>query len=178
MVDRVVFLAGIGRDERNAHRVGQLLQGGQVAGDADEARVEVADVLLDLLRRVAVRVDADEDDAQVVPRFRRQQALELAHLRHGGGADVRAEGVAEEHQAPLVLELVHRDLGAVLVDHFQRRQGTALRQQDDAGVEQLGRVGLALGVEHAVHGEAEHHRDEGNEDEDGFLDSGHRFSNR
>ena len=70
----------------------------RVRRQADELRIEVTQVLLELLRRVAVRVDADQDDLQLVHSLGRQFAFDLTQLGEGGRADVRAEGVAEEQQ--------------------------------------------------------------------------------
>jgi hypothetical protein len=53
-----------------------------------------------------------------------------------------------------------------------------LRQQDDAGIDQFGGVQLPPVTEHLVDGQAHDQRDQGNEDEDGFLGSSHRFSNK
>jgi hypothetical protein len=54
----------------------------------------------------------------------------------------------------------------------------ALRQQDDAGVDQRGGVALALARQHFVDGQAQDQRDQGDEDEDGFLGSSHRFNSK
>lgn len=145
-------------------------------GEPLEAGVEVAQVLLDLLRRVAVRIDADEYHLQVVAHLLRQLALQFAELGEGGRADIGAEGVAEEQQVPATLETGGADRLAVLVGELQRRHLARLRQDHDAGVEQHGGIGLALGGEHLVHGEAEDQGDQGDEDEDGLVDSSHGWA--
>ncbi len=179
MVDGVVGLAGVRWNKRNAHRIRHLLHILHIrAGQAFELRVEVAQVLLELSRRVAVRVNADQDHLQLIHRLFRQLALDLAQLGERGRADVRAEGVAEEQQAPLAFQRVDHHRLAVLVGHGHRRQLAALRQQDDTGVDQRGRVALAFAAEHFVDGQAHDQRDDGHQDEDGFLSSSHRFNNR
>jgi hypothetical protein len=78
--------------------------------------------------------------------------LQLAQLGEGGRADIRAEGVAKEQQAPVILELIDRYRLAILIDQVQFRQTAALRQQDDTGIQQRGGVTLALAAQHLVDG--------------------------
>ena len=106
------------------------------------------------------------------------QLIDLAQLGEGGRADVRAEGVAKEQQAPLALQLVNHNRLAVLVCHGHRRQLATLRQQDNAGVDQCSGFTLAFATEYFVDGQAHDQRDDGHQDKDGFLSSGHRFNNR
>ncbi|MNR18392.1 hypothetical protein D3C85_1351200 [compost metagenome] len=179
MVNGVVRLAGVRRNERNAHRVGDRLQFiGRRRGQADELRVEVAQVLLELLGRIAVRVDADQHNLQFIHSLGWQFALDLPQLGEGGRADVRAEGVAEEQQAPLAFQFIDRDRLAVLIGHRHVRQITALRQQDDAGVDQRRRIALVFPGQHLVDGQAQDQCDQGDEYEDGFLGSSHRFNSK
>ena len=179
MVDGVVGLAGVRRDERDAHGVRELLHIVHIrAGQALELRIEVAQVLLELGRGVAVGVDADQDHLQLIHSLFGQLALDLAQLGEGGGADVRAEGVAEEQQAPLAFQLIDQHRLAVLVGHAHRRQLATLRQQDDASIDERGGVALAFARKHFVDGQAHDQRDDGDQDKDGFLSSSHRFNSR
>ncbi|MNR11456.1 hypothetical protein D3C85_1277570 [compost metagenome] len=178
MIDRVVRLAGIGRNERNAHAIGQFLDGLQRAGQASEIPVEITQVLFELRRRIPGRVHADQHHLKPIDRVLGQLALDLTQLRQRGRANVGAEGVTEKQQAPLALQLVDSHWLAVLVGHFQARHGTALRQQDNAGIDQLGVIGLTAVVEYFVDGKPQYHSDQGNENKDGFLGSSHRFNSR
>ncbi len=171
-------LAGIGRNERYAQGIGQLLGILDRPRHPDEILVEITQVLLQLVRRVAVRVNAHQHHLQPVDGLLGQLALHLAQLGQGRRADVGAVGVTEEKQRPFALQVIQLHRLAVLVGHGHIGHGTALRQQDDAGIDQLGGVGLVAAIEHLVDGQAQDQRDQGNEDEDGFLGSGHRFSNR
>src|SRR5690606_36112549 len=68
------------------------------------AAVEGVDVRLEDLGRIAMRVDADENDPDMAGGF-----TKVLHNGgkggHGGGADVRATGVTEEHHDHLALEV-------------------------------------------------------------------------
>ena len=61
MIDGVVLLRGIARNERHARRVGERLDIVQWPGQADEAGAEIIQILFQLLGRVALGVDADQD---------------------------------------------------------------------------------------------------------------------
>ncbi len=134
MVDEVVRFTGIGRNERDAHGIGQCLDISDRCRQADVLRVEVAQVLLELLRCVAVRVDADQHYPHALDCLFGQLGPDLLDLRQGRGADVRAEGVAEEHQRPLVFQAIKGHGRAVLVGHAQGRQLAAFGEQDNTGV--------------------------------------------
>ncbi|MNR24179.1 hypothetical protein D3C85_1412450 [compost metagenome] len=70
MVNGVVGFAGVSRDERDAQRVGDFLQFfDRGRGQADELRIEVAQILLELLGRIAIGVDADQHDLQFIHRL-------------------------------------------------------------------------------------------------------------
>ena len=178
MIDGVVFLTGVGRDKRNADAVGQLLDARLLASQALEAGIVVTQVGLQLRRGVPVGIDADQNHLQVVARCLGQQGVELTQLGEGGRADVRAEGVAKEQQAPLALELIHRHRLAVLIGQAQGWQAAALRQQHNPGIEQGRRIALVGAVEYLVDRQAENQGNDGDEDKDGFLDAGHRLNNK
>src|SRR5690606_34901196 len=103
VVDGVVLAAGIAGDEGDADTVGQGLDIVQRAGQTDEAFAEELQVLLELLGRVARRIDADQHRTQLLAYLIRQLAPQLTQLGQGRRADVGAEGVAEEQQRPLAL---------------------------------------------------------------------------
>ena len=149
-----------------------------LASQALEAGVVVIQIGLQLRRGVAIGIDADQDHLQVVARGLRQLAAKLAQLGEGGRADVRAEGVAKEQQAPLALELIHRHRLAILIGQAQGWQAAALRQQDNAGIEQGRRVAMGRAIEHLVDGQAEDQGNDGDKHKYGFLDAGHRLSNK
>ncbi|MOA21211.1 hypothetical protein D3C78_1416920 [compost metagenome] len=134
--------------------------------------------MFELGRCVPIRIDTDQHHLQPLHGLFRQLAFYLTQLRQRSRADVRAEGIAEEQQRPLALELIHRHGLTFLVGHLDTRHRTALRQQDNAGINQLGRVAFTAAVEHFVDGKPEDHGDQGNEDEDGFLGSSHRFNSK
>ncbi len=172
-------LAGVCRDERNAYRVGDFFQlSDRRRGQADELRIEVAQVLFELLGRIAIGVDADQHNLQFIHSLGWQFALDLSQLGESGRADIRAEGVAEEQQAPLALQLIDHDRLTVLVGHRHVRQITALRQQNDAGVDQRRRIALVFPGQYLVDGQAQDQCDQGDENEDGFLGSSHRFNSK
>src|SRR5690606_37555484 len=81
--------------------VGHAVAPGQVrylffaAGQPDRVVIEGIDISLQGVGRIAVRVDTDKHDTHVARRVS-QAGQAFGELRHGGGADVRATGVAEE----------------------------------------------------------------------------------
>ncbi len=84
--------------DTDAERPEQRLELRIRCGDPDELRVEAAQVGANLLRRVAKRVDAHEDDGRHFVRGLAANALDHPgeHLQRDW-ADVRAMGKAEEH---------------------------------------------------------------------------------
>ena len=88
-----------------ARQVGDLLF---VAGHADGVLVERVHIGLQDVGRIAMRIHADEHDAHVA-RLVAQVLQHGGQLGHGGGADVRAAGVAEEQQHGLALQVVVAD---------------------------------------------------------------------
>src|SRR5690606_28462454 len=175
VVDGVVLAAGIAGDEGNADAVGERLDIVQRAGQAKEAFAEEFQVLFELLGRVTRRIDADQYRAQLLAHLIRQLATQLTQLGQRRRADVRAEGVAEEQQRPLAIELVHLHRLAVLIGQGQLRHVASLRQNHDAGVGHLSRIDLPCAIEHPVNRQPDDQRNQRDEDEYGFLDASHGF---
>ena len=127
MIDGVVGFAGVRRDERNAHRIGEFLQvfDGR-GGEAFELRVEVAQVLLELLGRVAVRVDAHQHDLQIVHRTAQHRAV-IEAAKAVGIALLAYISVLHADTSSLGLAVEHRDTEAALkasgVPHVLLRNG-------------------------------------------------------
>jgi hypothetical protein len=94
-------------------------------GQADEARAEIADVSLEQLGRVALGIDGDEDQVDLLRRVGPELVDRRLHQQQRGRADVGAEGVAEIDQGRLALELLARERLAVLID---QREGPADRR--------------------------------------------------
>lgn len=70
----------------------------------------------------------------------------------------------------MIFEIGSVDCLVVLVGEFQCWYFVCLWQDYDVGVEQYGGIGLVLGGEYFVYGEVEDQGDQGDEDEDGFVD--------
>ncbi|MNE79542.1 hypothetical protein D3C80_1760370 [compost metagenome] len=101
-----------------------------------------------------MRVDADQHHLQLRAHVRWQLAFQFAQLRQGGGADVRAEGVAEEQYVPAAFQAGGVEGLAVLVLELQRGHAARLREHDDTGIQQHRRIELLLRGEHLVDGQA------------------------
>jgi len=101
----------------------------ELPGDAEIACPEIVDVLLDELGRIALRIDANQDDAR-----QRRLFLFLERGFRGGEnlqccrADVRAVGEAEKHEVPLACKYGLIDGRAVLIDKRERRHRVRIRQ--------------------------------------------------
>ncbi len=89
---------------------GELLQLLLRAGQADHARVKCGGVLLQLLWRVAIRVDADKQNQRALLHRIRQSAHGRGQLGQCGGTDVRTISETEIHQ--------HRVAGVICGCHL------------------------------------------------------------
>ncbi len=112
------------RDAPRAGRGPDLVVG---PGEADEAGLVVADVLLHGRRVVAGRVDGDEDDADL-PVDELEGVADVGERRR---ADVGAVGVAEEDEDRLAAQGAEVERPAVLVGEAERRRRGG---RDDGGV--------------------------------------------
>src|SRR5436305_1173672 len=77
--------------------VSRLLDRGRIAGQPDETRMERRHVALQVLRRIALRVDRDEDRLHSLT-GRPQPVHRQSHLLQVSRTDVRAIGEAEIDQ--------------------------------------------------------------------------------
>ncbi len=106
MVDHVVATS-VWRTshDRDAYYTGQFIDGRFITRVAFKSRVEVAGVLGNDFRRIALRVDGDErDDGLWRAGCARQFTGHMVEGGHGTWTYGRAVREAEEHQAPLALQ--------------------------------------------------------------------------
>ena len=110
--------------ERSRHR---LLR----AGEADQTGHERRDVGRELLHRVALRIDGDEEGLDAGP-LRLQVLDHLRHGQHGGRADVGAPGEAEVDERVLAQKILVGARRAGVVDQRELALDL-LRRQRHAG---------------------------------------------
>src|SRR3977135_3168419 len=104
VVDRIA-VAALALLEVDLEFPGGALRGRQVAVKREKARIEGADILRELLRRVALRVNGDEKD--LYPLGIRAEALQRAgDIDQRGGANVRAVREAEEQHHRLAAKVL------------------------------------------------------------------------
>jgi len=90
-----------------------------IAADADQARIEARQVLLELLRRVPLRIDRDEQRIDLLG-VGPELAEDLGDVEQGGRTDFRAMREAEKHQERAALQILIGDHLAVLIGQLER----------------------------------------------------------
>ena len=89
------------------------------AGQAGDPRVERREIDRELLRRVALRIDGDEQDVQPVS-IGFELLEPVRQLEQRRRTDIGAVGEAEEHQGGLAAKVALGDLLAMLIDQLER----------------------------------------------------------
>ena len=95
-------------------------------------RIEVRQIVLQRRRRIAFRIDSDEQRAGAVGVFA-ELLHDLRNLEQGGRADVGAMGEAEEHQERPSLQVFIAERFAVLILEMKRPADGRDRRADRRG---------------------------------------------
>src|SRR5712664_226480 len=141
VVDRIA-VAALSLLEVDLEFLGGALRGRQVTVKGEEARIEGADVLRELLWRVSLRINGDEKD--LYPLGIRAEALQrVGDVAQCRGADVGAVREAEEQHHRLAAKVLEMTRLAVLVGELER---PTVLDAGDVGALEL-RAGAVAGGE-------------------------------
>ncbi len=109
---------------------------GNVAGEPVKGGIEIGHVLVQALRRVALRIDRDEVNAHGgCRRPLGEFFLDFGQLDERERANVRTVRVAEIEERPMTREVLRRDLRVAIVDELERAERLRRRQHVAADLE-------------------------------------------